>query len=46
MMKPEVGKFTIIAGAAEKTIRDVMFLDDDSLIVVGTSEGNVRIKAN
>lgn len=46
MMKLETGKLTIPPGDANQKIRDLMFLDDDSLIVVGTSEGKAFIKTH
>jgi hypothetical protein len=39
--RPEMARFVITPDSAEKILRDVMFLDDDDLIVVGSSEGTV-----
>jgi hypothetical protein len=44
--RPEMARFVITPDSTEKILRDVMFLDDDVLIVVGSSEGILLSFAN
>jgi hypothetical protein len=39
--KPQMARFIVTPDSTEKVLRDVMFLDDDVLIVVGSSEGTL-----
>ena len=44
--RPEMACFVIAPDSTEKILRDVMFLDDDVLIVVGSSEGTLSFITN